>query len=224
MGMSRRACASPEASAIRVRRRATLKEEGSMKGLPGRIFSRDTLLAFALVALVVQAFAFSGAGRAVADKVQAVLVTNTTSEPVPVTVQNTTAVRDADNPARQPFQTMVNISIPDGGTGGDTSFTVPAGKRLVITYAGTQIVLPPGQQALSAVLWVNYPVTSAVLYPFRADFTAPNVSGEAVYIGGGPMTAYSEPGSTVQVTVNRSGTAGTASGVVTVSGYLVDVP
>lgn len=73
----------------------------------------------------------TGAPRAIADAVKDVIVDNTVANPV--------GVVNADNPARNPFQTSVfkpfNTAVP--------VFTVPAGKRLVVDFFSAEGVVPP---------------------------------------------------------------------------------
>ena len=47
-------------------------------------------------------------------------------------------VRELDNPGRQAFQVQVSANIPAGDFGGVGSFTVPAGKRLVIEHVSAR--------------------------------------------------------------------------------------
>ena len=71
-------------------------------------------------------------------------------KPLLVQVVNTSAqpvlVRDVDNPARQPFQATVFISISDGVPAGSALLDVPSGRQLVIEYVSASVQLPTGQK------------------------------------------------------------------------------
>lgn len=69
-----------------------------------------------------------------ADNKQDVRVVNTTAEPVPVAVQGTAPipVTDPSRPVPRPFQTRLLVTVVAGLDFGQVTYTVPAGKRLVI--------------------------------------------------------------------------------------------
>jgi hypothetical protein len=71
-------------------------------------------------------------------KFQNVLVVNTPDEPVPTAAQGTTTVRDTENPARTAIQGSLCLRIPptfhDLCGAIPSSFSVPAGHRLVIEF------------------------------------------------------------------------------------------
>src|ERR1700730_15588910 len=71
----------------------------------------------------------------------AVTVVNPTTSPVPATVVNPTdspvPTTDVNNPALQPFQINLLPHSPTSSQATDT-YTVPAGKRLVIEYYSSQ--------------------------------------------------------------------------------------
>ena len=84
-----------------------------------------------------------------------VLITNTADRPVlvsgSVTVANqslpvsgTVAVADG----RQPFETRVDLSLGAGSPFDNFSFSVPAGKRLVVEFVAASVGLPSGQTPL----------------------------------------------------------------------------
>jgi len=49
--------------------------------------------------------------------------------------QDVNVIRNADDPARQPFQRFLVIELGVGESNKTGSFAVPSGKRLVIEYA-----------------------------------------------------------------------------------------
>src|SRR5437867_4990281 len=81
-----------------------------------------------------------------------------------VNVVNTTAspvqVRDADNPARQPFHAEVRGGFADGAstTGDITITTVPAGKVLVIEHVSVFGAMLPGQKMVRARVMYRFSV------------------------------------------------------------------
>ena len=107
---------------------------------------RKGLIASALVltAVVLGASVFREQVASAADKVQSVFVTNDASHPVPVT--------SADDPGRQAFAFFKSDSW-DSGDSHDVSFTVPAGKRLVIEAVSISGLLDThGQKMLTAAV------------------------------------------------------------------------
>ncbi len=142
-----------------------------------------------------------------------------------VSVDTTTplAVRDVDS-ARQPFQQEVSVSVSDGATNGFATIDVPAGKRLVVEYVSGYAVVPAGQTAA-----------------FSLQTTVNGVAQSHFLIGEGPRTVdgtnpdqfrvsqltrlYADGAAFTRVGINRgSPHTDSASGFMTVSGYLVDLP
>ncbi|HEX6730775.1 MAG TPA: hypothetical protein VF074_12210 [Pyrinomonadaceae bacterium] len=136
-----------------------------------------------------------------------------------VNVVNTPSVRDADNPARQPFtETLVTPNKP--------SFTVPAGKRLVIEFVSGDGFITSGQKFLNTSLQCTVTTSVGVADVLHA-FT-PTLMGTQ-NTGNGPFDIFSisqqtrlyvEPGGKVSIFMNN--TAGVAGLGFTVTGYLVD--
>jgi len=120
--------------------------------------TRDIFLTVAAAVVILQGLAFGDTGRAIAQTVQQVFVTNTSTQPVPVKVSGTTGVkvynadtapvwvRDVDK-ARQPFQARFDFTInaTSYGWAGLSAVTVPARKRLVLEYVSFRMTLPQGQ-------------------------------------------------------------------------------
>jgi len=106
-----------------------------------------------------------------------VTVTNTSSNPVPVTLQGTGSIsgnvaitnspnvavvnpttspvptQDIDNPDRQPFQALLSVDFVDGAFRADSSpVAIPAGQRLVLDQASSLGQLPVGQKLVLVLL------------------------------------------------------------------------
>lgn len=133
--------------------------------------------------------------------------------PLNVNVVNTPTVRDADNPARQPFHA-------------DLPFEVPTGKRLVIEYFSAQVTTAPDCHLLSLNLSTSLEGHGTVNHSFAPTFVA---------VGGGveilnritvsqPTRLYADPGVTVAVGHTSAGfNCNVQINTSAVSGYLVDV-
>ena len=151
---------------------------------------------------------------------QAVTVNNTTSNPVPVLQQGTATVSVADN--HEPFQQALNVFMLDDVLGGNDSFTVPAGKRLVVQYIAVRASVPPDQG-----IQVDYQVGDE---PGTPRGGLPIVSGGLVgdfvrWAGGGPVLAYVDAGEDFLVWAERADANGQADDqagmTAIVTGYLV---
>jgi hypothetical protein len=148
-----------------------------------------------------------------APPVQQVTVINPTSVPVPV--------KDLDNPALQPFQWFFSITFdPTQGTNGQ-SFTVPAGKRLVIEFVSATVALERG-------LLVDAVVTTTVNGIEGKHHFIPTMVGAAwgfqySYLISMETRLYADPGTKVEfaLTDNYTGNGGSWG---TISGYLVNLP
>jgi hypothetical protein len=133
-------------------------------------------------------------------------VLDASSNPIPV------MVRDADNPARQPFYATVSFFGTTTTIGAYPLYTVPAGKRAVVETVET--LSGQGYAATMARIFFEF-TPNAPEATF--DFTTP--SGTAVtqptkfYAGPGPMG--------VQLYSTDSNT--NLNGVVSISGYLIDI-
>ena len=145
-----------------------------------------------------------------------VFVTNSAANPVPT--------RDVDNPARQPFQQDQVISIHAGTFGGDATFTVPKGKRLVIEFVSIHVSYPTGQKPTFAFLQVE--TANSNKFPnnhnFVLTFQAPDLNSD-VFAGASPTRLYADPGTTVTLSLRRNSSIGEGLGSMSVSGYLVDL-
>jgi hypothetical protein len=150
-----------------------------------------------------------------------------TSEPVPVHIEGTTQidastplnVHDLDNPALHPVQFRSQIIIDDTeGVGGETLFTVPQGKRLVIEHVSAGAELPPNQRG---VLRLQTQESSRGTDHF-IPFTQVNLIDIVHMMAAQPTRIYVNPGAVLAVFFQRDGNAdGRATCTVTVTGHLV---
>jgi len=135
--------------------------------------------------------------------------------PVPVTVTNSLNVQnhDADNAARQPFQTTLFPYSITGYTASD-SFTVPAHKRLVIEFVSSDINVIPSGGGYSFLETTVGGYTN--VYDLTSSFDLPSRRTQVVRV-------YADPGTTVKVGANSYSGAGIGTDTE-LSGYYVDVP
>jgi hypothetical protein len=157
-----------------------------------------------------------GAGSVGITGMPNVTVANTITNPVPV--------RDTDNPAIQPFQTEIALDLTSF-TSKVGTFTVPAGKRLVIEFVSIFAQVNQGQKEL-----VNIETTAGntvASYTVVPNFYGTEVSSNPafdVFVGNQQMRVYADPGSTVNILVYGQLNTNALGGqtVVSLSGYLVN--
>ena len=142
-------------------------------------------------------------------------------------------VRDADNPARQPFLTILSVFLSDGQDNGSSSFVVPDGKILVIEHVSTEVGTATGQSPLVRLSGCNNPPTcngfspifSPTLVKQPGDFVSLAIQDR--WVGNDPTRLYmpsSFIGSTALLTLIRNANTGNAFVSVTITGYLVNTP
>jgi hypothetical protein len=125
-------------------------------------------------------------------------------------------VRDADLPARRIFQ--------HSGPAND-SFTVPAGKVLVIEWVSFDTPVSPNTGPGQMVLYQigNVAGGQSGFFSYKSDATSNAAPGLDLIVNQ-QVRIYCDPGSTVfvsaRLTFFNNGTVGSH----TISGYLVDVP
>lgn len=181
-----------------------------------------------------------------------VLVVNTSAAPVPTqavgstTVEGTVmvgnqslnvngavAITNAELVVRQvstqvPWQLTGGFSIPIEGTTADVLFyTVPTGKRLVVEYAdGTLSMIAGGTQGLGLQV-VDGDADTRFVLPLTHSTVGDDLLRDHAafeYRGAQMMRLYAGPGATIVVHASRNNPVGTASGRLTLAGYLVDAP
>ncbi len=178
--------------------------------------SRKTLVSFVCgVALLVALAPGALAAPAIPVNVvnsPVVRVGNTPADPVPV--------RNVDDGA-QPFQEAIQVVLLPGTRDDVATFTVPAGKRLVIEHFSALAQGPQGQRYLA---WVSTTLNGVTPVGNFLVFTqqTTNVSGDT-YTATQPMRVYADPGTTVRVTFSRGfDDTGGATFDANISGYFVD--
>ena len=130
------------------------------------------------------------------------------------------AVRDVDNPARQPFQANFQFFIQDGSFGSSQSLIVPAGKQLVIEYISADSGVPTGQLARIG-LYTSINGQFSLHYVVTNRLGAVG-NGDDEFVAGQPTTIYADQGTEVQVGFSKNAGQGFANCSVTLSGHFVD--
>lgn len=174
--------------------------------------------------------------EAPAPPISAVQVVNTPADPVPTAAQGTTlvggnvavtndftnpiGVRDADNPAKQPFQVQVNGSFT-----GDTVnlfFTVPPGKQLVIEQVTATIGdVDAGPHTFNVLTTAG---GTQVLHQMNTTEVGQFANGLRGAVVSQQVRLYADPQTQVRLQANRNVTTGPGGAFVGVSGYLVNLP
>ena len=147
---------------------------------------------------------------------------HTAGGPVPVTVANAplaTRPIDIATPA-QPFAKRMDLIIDKGIAKG--TFTVPANKRLVLTYVSSNCGVAPGTTPLFDLdTFVNGQQVESHL-PFTRQGA---IFGEDVFALSCPVTVYADSGTVVTVAILDSDNSTNSGGlIVGLYGYYVDVP
>jgi len=131
-------------------------------------------------------------------------------------VAGTVAASDAN--ARQAFQVGVNGTIPDGSFEGGPSFSVPAGKRLVIEFvSGLCFLGAADQEVIFTNVLVSAGGSAAHYFPVTGNATHE-------FITNAETRLYADPGTSVFFECARTGNVGTMQVVFRASGYLIDYP
>jgi hypothetical protein len=146
-------------------------------------------------------------------------VVNTSTNPAIVTFANTPIVQDRDNPARQRFTFQDLVNVADGNAFGQTQFTVPTGKRLVVEWVSVGSINSGGGSPKIAVRVDTHSATGAS-YFFEGGL-ANSITGFA----SSQMRCYADAGTVVAIVIYRQqDTTGSETMYPSLSGYLIDVP
>lgn len=174
-----------------------------------------------IAGIVVVALALSLAAPKAVHAVVSTLVTVTNTPNV--NVVNSPSVRDADNPARQPFQASFNVTPADNVCFGQTTFQIPAKQELVIEYASATAFIPGAGQG---VLYTVETTAGGANVPHHL-FTTPPVNAAGIVAVSQLVRVYADPGTTVTVTFSELGGFcgnGVSQVGMELSGFLVNVP
>jgi hypothetical protein len=129
-------------------------------------------------------------------------------------------VRDADEPARQVFQTTVHPTLVNNASSGSDAFTVPRGKRLAIQFVSAEVALPTGQSPEELV--VDTTVNGVFAgHVFAPTFTATLGGSSDRFVLSQETSIYADPGTTVTVELFRNSSSGNDAAAVSLSGHLV---
>ena len=125
-----------------------------------------------------------------------------------------------DDAFRQTFQKQVTINVPDRSFGGNAALPVPSGKRAVIEHVSASGIDQGGHFLRYAVLTVK--VENNVWNQVQHFLVSQRQEDTLGFFNASqPLRAYSDPGTTIVVEVQRAQNTGTASVGFTVSGYYV---
>jgi hypothetical protein len=177
--------------------------------------------------LVVIGFAFAGMigaafGSGTAQAVVSTLVSVVNTSANPVQVQHVVA----DNPATQAVVLYVTCAFSSGAVGSEslndtnthTTFTVPAGNRLVIEYTTGSGTVPRSQTPLFN-LTPSFGLTNYTIYPTLV-FTGSEPNGDAIYTFDAHARAYADPGGNVFALCGDAALVGSGSFGAFVVGHL----
>jgi|KBSMisStandDraft_5_1062788.scaffolds.fasta_scaffold98172_4 hypothetical protein len=136
---------------------------------------------------------------------------------------NPVSVRDVDNPDAHPFQIAMNVVL-DGSNVGDESFTVPAGKRLIIDQVSIDSAVPVGDKVRISIITEAglFQVSHAMNVVPRGTFHLPPDQVFDVFEATHLTRLFAEGGSNVGLHVSRNDTAGRAGVYFAISGHLID--
>lgn len=136
-------------------------------------------------------------------------------------------VKDTNEPGLNPYvestQREQNSTVcqPSGGPFGTCDFTlsaVPAGKRLVVTYASVSYYLSPGGTFPEVFLLAPSRYVQLPLQPVQSGTLADR------QVAAGPVTFYVEPGDAPKFTVRGFDILDGRTATLSLSGYYVNLP
>ena len=147
---------------------------------------------------------------------------NTAANTVKIDPATLLAVRDADSAARQPFQALRNMNIPDGSNVGVADFDIPTGKRAVIEYVSVTTLIYPGQHPIVTVSTVSSGGPSQIYIPSLFQI---NQSSYDWWVASQQVRLYADAGANaIEIQAGRDAFGGLGVAYTSISGYLVDVP
>ena len=119
-------------------------------------------------------------------------------------------------PARVPFQQQVVLSIDNGGPGGFSPVSIPAGQRLIVEYVSLTGSAPTGQKLSVSIQTTVSNATAAFSVPILVQET---VDGTDKLVANQMMKVYAE-GPEFHVACWRTKVDGPAQMTFNISGYL----
>ena len=170
---------------------------------------------------------------------KSVIVDNLPSAPVPVagsvSVTNSgnlpLSVRDVDKNSRQSFSHLISLGFLPGTLDASPnpvpvfgSYTVPAGKRLVIEDASAVVHVPVGQKA-HIYMRLIAPNGDPFLVRYRQLRLTFQMSDSPtdIFVAGEPVRIYLEAGARVEALGRRTGVGGSGFVELVIYGHLVDI-
>ena len=169
------------------------------------------VIASLVTILTAASFASKGSVKA-ATPLQTVVV-NTSSNPVPVKTQGTSLVQDAGVLARTPVSAVADASIPfDDFRASAPIYTVPDGKRLVVTQVFGQAILGQDEK-LTMAKFGGYPLDFTD-HGNGVMFQGPSKTIKSFASLSTPANFVFNPGDNINVFAQRN---------VDTSGYFTDV-
>jgi hypothetical protein len=151
----------------------------------------------------------------------AVAVSGTPTVEIGNAAGNPVPVHDPATPGRTPFQTTINITVDDGVSGGNGLVSVPAGKRLVIEYASAFGGTLSGDTLTFSIFTQDSANTNFIHYLPATQVV--DLGARHSFIAGQTVKLYSNPGSLVDLRLDRTTPAGPVSAFFSISGFLEDV-
>ncbi len=130
-------------------------------------------------------------------------------------------VKDADHPARQPFQAESRRRVFGFGRFSSVLARVPDGKRLVIEYVSAWITNYGSADAVFEIHTVQDGNSVRHMIPLPPPFTS---GFETNYVAGQPVRLYADPGTEVAAAVSLDGFREATDISVALSGHLVNLP
>ncbi len=140
-------------------------------------------------------------------------ISGTANVQVISSVSNPVYVRDVNN-ALQPFTQEFDLAVASNALTAVSSFTVPAGRRLVIENVSAEAHVPSGQHAR---FFVDESIGHVIPTAFQGS-----LGGQDALAVNAAVKFYFDPG-TVFVQVVRDQSGGTGNAFVTLDGYFVTI-
>ena len=132
-----------------------------------------------------------------------------------------TAVRADAASGVDPFETSLNASMAPGTEGLNLSFTVPAGKTLVIEYVSGNCFVPAGQTCVLSLLTEVNGATTGTQFNMQTDNVGAFGGGNVLWRAGQQVLLYADGGKVVTLRADRNSATGSATLIVmSLSGHL----